>query len=63
MSRIELDAADRRLVEHARQLLAEIEPDARPDDEGAAKTWEADRMGKGLAAIDILLRVIDGGTP
>ncbi len=61
MSRIELDADDRRLVERARELLAEIEPESRPDDEDAAKAWQVDRMGKALAAIDHLLRVIDGG--
>ena len=61
MSRIDLDAGDRLLVEHARQLLAEIEPEARPEDEDAAKAWQVDRMGKALAAIDFLLRVIDGG--
>ncbi|WP_406123009.1 hypothetical protein OHQ89_12545 [Streptomyces canus] len=63
MSRIDLDADDRRLVERARQLLAEIEPEARPEDEAAAKAWQVDRMGKALAAIDFLLRVIDGETP
>ena len=63
MSRIDLDAGDRLLVEHARQLLAEIEPEARPEDEDAAKAWQVDRMGKALAAIDHLLRVIDGETP
>lgn len=61
MSRIELDAVDRAAVEHARRLLAEIEPDAQPDDEDEAKAWQVDRMGKALAAIDFLLRVIDGG--
>jgi hypothetical protein len=61
VSRIDLDADDRRLVERARQLLAEIEPEARPEDEDAAKAWQVDRMGKALAAIDFLLRVIDGG--
>jgi hypothetical protein len=61
VSRIDLDADDRRLVEHARRLLAEIEPEARPEDEDAAKAWQVDRMGKALAAIDHLLRVIDGG--
>lgn len=61
MSRIDLDANDRRLVERARQLLAEVEPEARPEDEDAAKAWQVDRMGKALAAIDFLLRVIDGG--
>ena len=61
MSRIDLDADDRRLVERARELLAEIEPEARPEDEDAAKAWQVDRMGKALAAIDFLLRVIDGG--
>jgi len=63
VSRIDLDAGDRLLVEHARQLLAEIEPEARPEDEDAAKAWQVDRMGKALAAIDHLLRVIDGETP
>ncbi|MFL6096015.1 MAG: hypothetical protein ACJ71Y_11255 [Blastococcus sp.] len=63
MSRIDLDADDRRLVEHARRLLAEIEPGSRPDGESAAAAWQLDRMGKALAAIDFLLRVIDGETP
>jgi hypothetical protein len=61
VSRINLDADDRRLVERARELLAEIEPASRPDGEAAAAAWQADRMGKALAAIDFLLRVIDGG--
>lgn len=61
MSRIELDADDHRAVERARQLLAENEPEARPEDEDAAKAWQVDRVGKLLAAIDMLLRVIDGG--
>lgn len=61
MSRIDLDANDRRYVEQARRLLAEVEPGARPDGEAAAAAWQADRMGKALAAIDFLLRVIDGG--
>jgi len=61
VSRIELDAADRGTVEHARRLLAEIEPEARPDGEAAAAAWQMDRMGKALAAIDALLRVLDGG--
>jgi hypothetical protein len=56
-----LDDADRRVVERVRELLAEIEPGARPDDEAEAKAWQADRVGKALAAIDVLLRVIDGG--
>jgi hypothetical protein len=60
-SRIELDEADRRLVERARRLLAENEPESRPVDEGAAKAWQADRIGKLLAVGDILLRVLDGG--
>lgn len=61
MSRIELDDGDRRVVERARRILAEIEPGARPDGEPAAKAWQEDRMGKALAAIDFLLRVIDEG--
>jgi hypothetical protein len=61
VSRVDLDANDRRTVEHARRLLAEIAPASRPDDEAAAAAWQADRMGKALAAIDFLLRVIDGG--
>ena len=60
-SRIELDEDDRRDVEYARRLLAEIEPESRPQDEGAVKAWQVDRFGKALAAIDIFLRVIDGG--
>jgi hypothetical protein len=61
VSRIELDEADQRLVARARQLLVENEPEARPDDEDAAKAWQADRIGKLLAVADHLLRVIDGG--
>jgi hypothetical protein len=61
VSRIDLDADDRRLVERARELLAEIEPGSRPDGEAEAAAWQSDRMGKALAAIDFLLRVIDGG--
>ena len=61
MSRIDLDARDRRLVDDARQVRAENEPAARPADDDAAKEWQADRVGKLLAAIDTLLRVIDGG--
>lgn len=61
MSRIDLDADDRRYVEYARRLRAEIEPGSRPDSEAEAATWQLDRMGKALAAIDFLLRVIDGG--
>lgn len=60
MSRIELDADDRRAVEHARRLLRENEPAGRPEGEAAAKAWQVDRIGKLLAAVDVLLRVIDG---
>ena len=60
-SRIELDNGDRAAVEHARRLLRENEPEARPEDETAATAWQVDRIGKLLAAVDILLRVIDGG--
>lgn len=60
MSRIELDADDRRAVEHARRLLRENEPETRPEGEAAAKTWQVDRIGKLLAAVDVLLDVIDG---
>lgn len=62
-SRIELDELDRKAVERARQLLKENEPEARPEDENAAKAWQVDRTGKLLAAIDMLLRVIDGVEP
>lgn len=60
MSRIELDADDRRAVEYARRLLRENEPEARPEGEAAAKAWQVDRVGKLLAAVDVLLGVIDG---
>ncbi|WP_030169021.1 hypothetical protein [Streptomyces sp. NRRL S-813] len=60
-SRIELDAADRAYVDYARRLLRETEPEACPEGETAAKAWQVDRIGKLLAAVDILLRVIDGG--
>jgi uncharacterized membrane protein YccC len=59
-SRIELDDADRRSVERARRLLEECETRNRPADEDAAKAWQLDRVGKLLAAVDFLLRVIDG---
>ncbi|HEY1094961.1 MAG TPA: hypothetical protein VGE61_09665 [Glycomyces sp.] len=61
MSRIDLDERDRRAVERARRLLKENEPEARPADEEAANAWQVDRIGKLLAAVDILLRVVDGG--
>lgn len=61
MSRIELDAQDRSLVERARRLLDETEAASRPADENAAKAWQLDRVGKLQAAVDTLLRVIDGG--
>lgn len=61
MSRIELDASDRALVDHARNLLAGTEAANRPADEAAAEVWKDGRVGKLQAAIDILLRVIDGG--
>jgi len=61
VSRIELDNGDRQAVEHARRLLRENEPEARPADEDDAKAWQVDRIGKLCAAVDILLRVIDGG--
>ncbi|MBD9721944.1 hypothetical protein PV755_09390 [Streptomyces caniscabiei] len=61
MSRIELDDRDRGEVERARRLLKANEPEARPEGEAAVKVWQADRVGKLLAAVDILLRVIDGG--
>ena len=60
MSRIELDADDRRAVEYARRLLHEKEPVGRPEGEAAAKAWQVDRIGKLLAAVDVLLDVIDG---
>lgn len=61
-SRIELDAIDRRAVEHARRLLAETESTNAPTGEAAYKAWKVDRIGKLQAAVDALLQVIDGGT-
>jgi len=60
-SRIELDDADRGSVERARLLLAEAEPTAHPTNPAAYEAWKVDQPGKLLAAVDILLRVLDGG--
>jgi uncharacterized protein (UPF0254 family) len=61
VSRIELDEADRRAVERARELLAQTEPSAAPDDATAYREWKDDRVGKLMAAVDMLLRVVDQG--
>lgn len=61
MSRIELDDKDRRIVERARELLAESEPEARPTEEAAYQAWKVDQVGKLLAAVDMLLEVIGQG--
>ncbi|GAA0637416.1 hypothetical protein GCM10009535_12250 [Streptomyces thermocarboxydovorans] len=61
VSRIELDEADRRAVERARRMLAESEPSAAPEDAAAYEAWCADRVGRLLAAVDMLLQVVDQG--
>lgn len=56
MSRIELDAIDRGSVKRARELLAQAETF---DDSNPTKLALA--LGDALGAVDILLRVLDGG--
>lgn len=58
MSRIELDADDCRSVEYARQFLAQSEL---LDTGTESRTQLLSDIGRLRAAVDILLRIIDGG--
>ncbi|MFJ3984390.1 hypothetical protein [Streptomyces fungicidicus] len=60
-SRIELDDRDRHFVERARDLRAEAEPTAHPTDPADYRAWKVDQAAKLLAALDLVLGVLDGG--
>lgn len=58
VTRIELDGGDRLSVDHARRLLAESE---QLDTGTESRTELLVDIGRLRAAVEILLRIVDGG--